>query len=157
VRRVILRTGLVLSAQGGVLARLMLPFNLLAGGPLGSGKQWYPWIHIDDEIRAIRFLMETPQAEGAFNLTAPNPLTNHDLSRILGKVMNRPAFMPTPAFALQMVLGEMATIVLDGQRAVPNRLLKLGFQFTFSDLEPALRDLLSPSKNTLSSVMAEHA
>ena len=142
VRRAILRTGLVFSPYGGVLPRLMLPFRLFAGGPLGSGKQWYPWIHLDDQIRAIRFLIESSQAAGAFNLTAPNPLTNQDLSRVLGTVMKRPAFVPAPAFALRLSLGEMATLVLDGQRAVPDRLSKLGFQFRCPDAEGALRDLL---------------
>jgi uncharacterized protein (TIGR01777 family) len=142
VRRVILRTGLVLSPHDSVLPRLMLPFKFFAGGQLGSGKQWYPWIHIDDEIRAIRFLIESQQADGAFNLTAPHPLTNKELSRVLGRVMGRPAVMPAPAFVLRLALGEMATIVLDGQRAVPSRLSKLGFQFNFPDAEAALRDLL---------------
>lgn len=142
VRRVVIRTGLVLTPQGGVLPRLMLPFKLFAGGPLGSGKQWYPWIHLDDEIRAIRFLIETPAATGAFNLTAPMPVTNHELSHVLGKVMQRPAFIPAPAFALQLVLGEMSTLVLDGQRAIPTALAKVGFKFVFSDAESAVRNML---------------
>ena len=142
VRRVIARTGLVLSAQGGVLSRLMLPFKFYAGGPSGSGAQWYPWIHIDDEVRAIRFLIESPQAAGVYNLSAPNPLRNRDFSRALSRVMGRPAFIPAPAFALKLALGELSTLVLDGQRAVPERLTKLGFKFGFSDAEAALRDLL---------------
>jgi uncharacterized protein (TIGR01777 family) len=142
VRRAVIRTGLVLTPKGGVLPRLTLPFKLFAGGPLGNGKQWYPWIHLDDEIRAIRFLIETPQAKGVFNLTAPRPVTNQVLSNDLGKVMHRPDFIPAPAFALQLALGEMSTLVLDGQRAIPANLTKSGFQFKFSDAESALRDLL---------------
>ena len=122
VRRAIIRTGLVLSPEEGVLPRLMLPFRLFAGGTLGSGKQWYPWIHSDDVVRAIRFLIDTEDATGAFNLTAPNPLTNRDFSRVLGRVMHRPAAIPVPAFTLRLALGEMATLVLDGQRAVPQKL-----------------------------------
>jgi uncharacterized protein (TIGR01777 family) len=142
LRRPIIRTGVVLSTQGGALPRLLLPFKLFVGGPLGGGRQWLPWIHIADEVSAIRFLMEHPEANGPFNLSAPNPLTNADFSRVLGKVIKRPAFLPTPGFALRLVLGEMATALLDGQRAVPRRLLDLGFAFRFPEAEAALRDLL---------------
>lgn len=145
VRRAVIRTGLVLSPQGGVLPRLMLPFRFFGGGTLGSGRQWYPWIHIDDAIRAIRFLISTESARGTFNLSAPNPLTNRDFSRVLGRVMHRPALLPVPSFALRLALGEMATLVLDGQRAVPQSLSKLGFTFRFSEAEAALRDLLQPN------------
>jgi len=142
VRRVLVRTGVVLSTQGGALPRMLLPFKFFIGGPLGSGKQWFPWIHLQDEVAAIRFLMANDEARGAFNLTAPNPLTNADLGKVIGKVMGRPAFMPTPAFALKLLFGEMSTVLLDGQRAIPKRLLDLGFEFKFADAESALRDLL---------------
>lgn len=142
VRRVILRTGVVLSMAGGALPLQVLPFKFFAGGPLGSGKQWIPWIHLLDEVRAIRFLIENESANGPFNLTAPNPLTNRDLARAIGEVMKRPSFLPTPAFALKALLGEMATIVVDGQRAVPYRLQEMGFTFQFTDAKMALRDLL---------------
>ncbi len=142
VRRAIARTGLVLSASGGSLPPTMLPFRFFLGGPLGNGLQWWPWIHIRDEARAIRFLIEEPRASGPFNLVAPNPVTNREFALILGKVMGRPAFIPTPAFVLRLALGEMADLLLKGQRAVPKRLLALGFEFEFPELESALRDLL---------------
>ncbi len=142
VRRAIARTGLVLSAQGGSLPPTMLPFRFFLGGPLGNGLQWWPWIHIRDEARAIRFLIEEPRASGPFNLVAPNPVTNREFALVLGKVMGRPAFIPTPAFVLRLALGEMADLLLKGQRAVPKRLQELDFEFEFPELESALRDLL---------------
>jgi uncharacterized protein (TIGR01777 family) len=141
VRRAIMRTGILLSAKGGVLPRLALPFKLFAGGPLGSGRQQLPWIHMADEIAAIRFLMETSAASGAFNLSAPNPMNNREFSRTLGRVLNRPSYFPMPGFAFQIAFGEVSEVVLTGQRALPKRLLDLGFKFKFTDLEAALRDL----------------
>ncbi len=142
VRLAIARTGLVLSMAGGSLPSTLLPFRFFLGGPLGDGQQWWPWIHIVDEVRALAFLMTEERASGPFNLAAPNPVTNRDFARTLAKVMGRPALLPTPAFALNLALGEMATLLLDGQRAIPKHLLALGFQFRFPELEPALRDLL---------------
>lgn len=142
VRRAIIRSGVVLSSDGGAFPLLTLPFRLFIGGPLGSGKQWLPWIHIEDEVRAIRFLIEEEAAAGPFNLSAPHPATNARFSRILGRVIHRPAFVRVPAFAVRLVLGEMSTVVLDGQRAIPRRLLDLGFQFRFAEAEEALHDLL---------------
>jgi len=142
VRRVVIRTGVVLSTEDGALPRLLLPFRLYAGGPLGSGEQWYSWIHIQDEARALRFLIETEQARGAFNLTAPNPVTNGALAKLIGKVMGRPSFLPVPGFAMKAAFGEVADVVLKGQRAVPKRLLDLGFEFHFPAAEAALGDLL---------------
>ena len=142
VRRAIIRTGVVLSKKGGALPQMLLPFKLFAGGPLGSGKQWLPWIHIADEVSAIRFLMENRRASGPFNLCAPNPLTNAEFGRVVGRVIGRPAMMPTPAFALRLVFGEMATVLLDGQRQMPKRLIELGFAFRFPSAEAALRDIL---------------
>jgi uncharacterized protein (TIGR01777 family) len=142
VRRAILRTGLVLSRVGGPLPLMRMPFYFFVGGPLGSGKQWFPWIHIADEVGAIRFAMKKTEAQGALNVCAPNPLTNADFSRALAKVMHRPSFMPAPAFAVRLMLGEMSTLLLDGQREIPQRLQQLGFSFRFAEAEPALRDLL---------------
>lgn len=139
VRRPIIRTGIVLSKEGGALSKMVLPFKFFAGGPLGSGKQWMPWIHITDQVRAIKFLLDNPRADGPFNLASPNPVTNKQFGEILGATMRRPSFMPAPAFAMKTVLGEMATIVLDGQRVVPQRLEELGFAFT----HPSLRETLS--------------
>jgi uncharacterized protein (TIGR01777 family) len=142
VRHVVVRSGLVLSTQGGSFPRLLLPFRLFAGGPLGSGRQWYSWVHLADEVAAMRFLIEHPAAQGAFNLTAPQPVTNRAFAAALGRVLQRPGFVLAPAFALKLLLGEMATLVLTGQRVVPERLLALGFTFRFPALEAALRDLL---------------
>jgi uncharacterized protein len=141
VRRVLIRTGVVLSDKGGALPRQIVPFQLFAGGPIGSGKQYYPWIHIEDEVRAIRFLLENDNASGAFNLAAPNPETNASFSRAIGRVLKRPAFVPVPGFAFQIMFGEVSTVLLDGQRAVPARLADMGFTFTYSDAEVALHDL----------------
>jgi hypothetical protein len=142
VRRVIARTGIVLSADEGALPRLLLPFRLFVGGPLGSGKQWYSWIHLRDEARALRFLIENEEASGAFTLTAPNPVTNGELAKRIGRVMGRPSFIPVPGFAMRLAFGEVAEVVLQGQRAVPQRLLELGFEFDFPEAEAALQDLL---------------
>lgn len=143
VRRAIIRTGVVLSTSAGALPRMVMPFRFFIGGPLGSGRQFLPWIHLDDEVAAIQFLLDRRDASGPFNLSGPQPVTNSEFSRILGKVMGRPAVFPTPAFGLRLAFGEMATIVLDGQRAVPRRLTDLGFGFRYSDPEPALRALLA--------------
>ncbi|HEY81498.1 MAG TPA: TIGR01777 family protein [Anaerolineae bacterium] len=142
VRRALARTGLVLSATGGSLPPTLLPFKLFLGGPLGHGLQWWPWIHIRDEVRALVFLITEPRAAGPFNLTAPNPVTNRAFARVLGKVMRRPSLLPAPAFLLRLALGEMADLLLKGQRALPKRLLELGFEFEYPHLEGALRDLL---------------
>jgi len=142
VRRPVLRTGIVLSPEGGALPKMSLPFRFLAGGPLGSGRQWFPWIHIADEVGAIRFLIERQDADGPFNLTAPEPLTNRDFSHALGRALSRPSFAPAPGFALRFLLGEMADALLHGQRAVPRRLLDLGYVFRYPEASTALRNLL---------------
>ena len=143
VRRVIARTGVVFAADGGALPRILLPFRLFAGGPVGSGRQVLSWIHLQDQVRAMIYLVEDEGAEGAFNLTAPGAVSNRELARAIARVLKRPGLLPTPAIALRLLLGEMATLVLDGQRAVPARLLERGYEFRFPDIEPALRDLLS--------------
>jgi uncharacterized protein (TIGR01777 family) len=142
VRRIVLRTGIVLSNRGGALPKMILPFKFFAGGPLGDGKQWMPWIHIADQVRAIQYLMTHPNTEGAYNLSAPNPVTNRQFSNIVGAQMGRPALLPAPAFAIKTVLGEMSTILLDGQRAVPEKLEASGFVFSFPTAQEALSQLL---------------
>jgi uncharacterized protein (TIGR01777 family) len=132
-----------LSLEGGALPRILLPFKLFVGGPVGSGRQWWPWIHIADVVPAILFLIETETAPGPYNLTAPNPLTNTQFSRVVGRVLGRPALMPVPAFALQLLFGEMSTVLLDGQRVMPYALREAGFTFRFPDAESALQDLLA--------------
>lgn len=144
VRVALVRTGLVLAREGGALPRLVLPFRLGAGGPLGSGRQWMPWIHLDDLVALLVFLIERPGLEGPFNGTAPNPVRNRDFARSLGRVLGRPSWLPAPAFALRLALGEMAdALLLSGQRAVPRRAQQAGFRFRFPEVEPALRDLLA--------------
>ncbi|MFY9826360.1 MAG: TIGR01777 family oxidoreductase [Thermoanaerobaculia bacterium] len=141
VRRAVLRTGIVLSGGGGALPKMALPFRFGAGGPLGGGRQWVPWIHLADEVGAIRFLLERDDARGPFNLTAPQPLTNRDFSRVLGKALHRPSLAPAPGFALRLVLGEMAGMLLQGQRAVPQRLVEMGYAFRFPEALQALHNL----------------
>jgi hypothetical protein len=142
VRRVIVRTGLPLTLRGGAFPLLVLPFRLFAGSWFGSGRQYYPWIHFEDQIAALRFLLENPKSQGAYNLSAPNPVPNRDFARVLATVMHRPLWVPVPRFALGLALGEASTIVMDGQRAVPQNLLNQGFKFKFPDLKAALEDLL---------------
>ena len=143
VRRVVIRSGAVLTTQGGALPKMMLPFKFFAGGPVGSGKQGFSWIHVGDEIGAIRFLIDSDSAHGPFNLVSPQPTTNAEFGRVLARVMKRPFFMPVPAFMLRLVLGELSSVLLEGQRAVPKRLGELGFTFRFPDVVSALTDLLS--------------
>jgi uncharacterized protein len=142
VRRAVARTGIVLAREGGALPVMSLPFKLMVGGPIGDGRQWFPWIHIEDEFGALRFLLERAEARGAFNLTAPHPVTNRELTRALAQALGRPGLLPAPGFALRIALGEMADSLLQGQRAVPSRLRELGYAFRWPELEPALRNLL---------------
>lgn len=143
VRRPITRTGLLMHPTSGVMPRLLLPFRLFAGGPMGSGRQWYSWIHIADEVGAIRFLMDTEGLTGPFNLTAPHPVRNKEFAKTIGKVMKRPSLIPVPGPALRLAFGKVADLALEGQRAIPERLMQSGYNFRFAHLEPALRDLLA--------------
>jgi uncharacterized protein (TIGR01777 family) len=142
VRRPVIRTGIVLSKEGGAWPKIVLPFKFFAGGPMGSGRQYWPWIHINDQVRAIRFLLEHSDANGPFNVTAPEPLANKEFAKLLGKVMGRPSVLPAPSPALKTALGEMSTVLLDGQRAVPKRLQELGFTFTYPTAEAAFKTLV---------------
>jgi uncharacterized protein (TIGR01777 family) len=141
IRVILIRTGLVLSAEGGFLSRLLLPFKLGLGGPIGNGRQWMPWIHIDDQIALIDFLLHRNEASGPYNACAPKPVRNREFAEALGSVLHRPTFMPMPAFALKVGLGELSLLLLGGQRATPVRLLQAGFTFKFTDLRAALDDL----------------
>ena len=143
IRVVLVRTGLVLSAEGGFLSRLLLPFKLELGGPLGNGRQWMPWIHINDQIALIDFLLHRNEASGPYNACAPKPVRNREFAEALGSVLHRPTFMPLPALALKVGLGEMSLLLLGGQKAMPARLLEAGFTFQFTDLRAALDDLSS--------------
>lgn len=142
IRVVLLRTGLVLARDGGLLKRLLLPFKLGLGGPLGNGRQWMPWIHLSDQIALIDFLLQHDAARGPYNACAPTPERNRAFSQVLGRQLHRPACMPAPAFALRLLLGELAVLLLGGQRAMPTRLQAAGFRFRFTHLDVALADLL---------------
>lgn len=141
-RLAILRTSPVLAPKGGILPPFLLQNRLFAGGPLGSGRQWISWIHLNDLVRAFCFLLDQEDVRGIFNVSAPDPKTNADFGRAVSRVMRRPFWFPTPAFALKAVLGEMSTLVLEGQRIVPKRLLEMGFHFEYDTLQKALQDLI---------------
>ncbi|MGD1043864.1 MAG: TIGR01777 family oxidoreductase [Bacteroidota bacterium] len=144
VRVVLLRTGIVLDKNGSALQKLLLPFRLFIGGPLGSGKQWFPWIHLQDEVRAILFAMENEHITGSINLAAPESVRMMEFCRKLGKILHRPSWVHVPAFVLKCALGEMAEpLLLDGQKVIPQKLIDARFEFQFPKLEDALRDLLT--------------
>ncbi|MDP6793250.1 MAG: TIGR01777 family oxidoreductase [Anaerolineales bacterium] len=143
VRRSVARFGLPLSMEGGILPRLALPLRMFVGGPLGSGRQYCPWIHMADTVGALRFLIENDGAHGVFNITAPEPVTNAEFTRILARALRRPDWLSVPGFAFRALFGEIATIVLSGQRALPQRLLTAGYVFRYPDLREALQDLMS--------------
>ena len=134
----ILRIGIVLGKKGGALERMAAPFRMFFGGPLGSGNQWMSWIGIHDLIGLINFTLQNENVKGIINATSPNPVTNKEFSTVLGKVLNRPSFIPVPAIALKIMLGEMANILLTGQRVYPERALSYGYKFKYSNLEAAL-------------------
>jgi len=139
LRVVCLRTGIVLGTGGGALTKMVEPFKFFVGGPLGSGQQWMSWIQLEDHIRLILELIENTQVSGPVNATAPNPRRNKEFCQILGKVMHRPCWAPVPGFALKLVLGDMANMLLTGQRVIPAAAQKLGFQFRYPTLEEALQ------------------
>ncbi len=144
VRVVVLRSGLVLDPDGGLLGQLLLPFRLGVGGPLAGGRQYMPWIHIDDEVGLILWALDTDGVSGVINATAPNPVSNREFSKALGAALGRPSFMPAPRFAIAALRGqELAEQALGSYRVIPRRALDLGFAFRFTVVEPALRDLLS--------------
>lgn len=139
IRTVLLRTGIVLSKNGGALATMLTPFKLGVGGVIGSGKQWMSWISLDDVISIINFAIENESLRGAVNVTAPNPVTNEEFTKVMGDVLYRPTFLPLPEFAVNMIFGEMGdALLLDSTRVIPKRLLDSGYEFKFTDLKPAL-------------------
>ena len=144
VRVVLLRTGIVLANTGGALRNILLPFRFFLGGPLGSGRQWFPWIHLQDEANAILFAMENECIAGQLNLAAPESVRMSEFCRILGKITHRPSLVQVPACVLKFMLGEMAVpLLLYGQKMIPKKLIDAGFKFQFPNLEYALRDLLA--------------
>lgn len=142
VRLAIPRLGIVLERGGGALQQMLLPFKLFVGGPIGSGGQYFPWIHMDDLCRGLLWPTANPDFEGAYNLCAPEPATMDDFARTLGEVMHRPSFFRVPGFALKLVLGEAAKPVLYSHRTVPKKLRKSGFEFLYKDLREALADIV---------------
>lgn len=137
-----LRTGIVLGKDGGFLKPLILPFKLGLGGRMGSGNQWMPWIHLDDHVAICQMLLENTELAGEFNLTAPHPIINREFTKVLARILRRPAFLPLPTWALKLLLGEMSELLLGSQRIIPKRLLDAKYQFKFSELETAMRDIL---------------
>ncbi len=143
LRRAVIRIGLVLSPQGGLLSVLALPFRFFLGGRLGSGQQFMSWIHINDVVRAMIYILDNPQLQGVFNLTSPEPVTNQAFAQELGSALKRPAWFAIPNFALKLLLGEAATLALDGRQVLPARLQRTDFRFQFPEIAPALEDLLA--------------
>ncbi|MEH1840492.1 MAG: TIGR01777 family oxidoreductase [Nostoc sp.] len=142
VRLVILRFGIVLG-NGGALGKMIPPFKLFAGGPIGSGRQWFSWIHVEDLVSLILEALTKPEIEGVYNATAPNPVRMADLSQTLGQVMNRPSWLPVPGFAIEALLGDGAIVVLEGQQVIPKRTLETGFEYKYSNLQSALTQILN--------------
>ena len=137
-RVVILRLGIVLGENGGALGKMLAPFSAFVGGPIGSGNQWFSWIHRDDVVKLIIAALNDTKMQGVYNATAPNPTTMTEFAQTLGTVMNRPSWLPVPNFVLEAMLGEGAIVVLQGQQVVPTRTLAQGFDFQYSTIEPAL-------------------
>jgi uncharacterized protein (TIGR01777 family) len=142
VRVVILRIAMVLDERGGALKKLLLPFRLFAGGPIGSRKRFTPWIHWRDLIGLIDLLLCDAQMNGPVNVTAPQPIRQGEFARVIGKALGRPSFMPTPGFALRIAVGEMAGAIVASQRVIPEKAIKHGYRFHYTDLESALQSLL---------------
>lgn len=139
------RLGVVLGPGGGAMAQMRTAFKSFVGGPIGSGRQWFPWIHLDDLAAAVLFIIETPELSGPINLCAPQPVRNRDLAQAIGKALNRPAFMPTPAFMLRLALGEFAGVLLASQRALPRKLEAHGFRFRHPDIQSAVTAVVAAS------------
>lgn len=139
---VILRIGLVLDKHGGILKKIIPPFKLFLGGPLGSGNQWMSWITLYDAVELIKLSVDNNNVSGILNLTTPNPVTNKEFSRILGEALRRPSFMLVPAFALKLFLGEMSDLLLSGQKVIPQRAIQYSYQFRHPELEGALKRIL---------------
>ena len=142
VRVALVRIGVVLDREGGALAKLLTPFKLFAGGPVGSGRQWMSWIHHADMVGLFLLGLDNPAASGPLNGTAPNPVPNKQFGKALGRALHRPAFLPTPRFMLRLVLGKVADVIATGQRVLPARPLALGYRYQFPNLDEALADIL---------------
>ena len=142
IRTSVIRTGIVLSEKGGALERMLTPFKFFAGGPLGNGRQWMPWIHIDDLTELFTYIIENDKMSGAYNGIAPEPITNKQLAKAIGKILGRPSIFPAPAFILKLLVGEFAKYLLEGRKIIPKRTLESGFKFKYTDIETALENVL---------------
>ncbi len=142
VRVAVMRFGVVLGKGGGALAKMIPAFKAFVGGPIGSGTQWFPWMHLTDLMAAMLFIFEHPQVGGPLNFCAPNPVRNRGLAKTLGEVLGRPAIMPAPAFMIRMVLGEFGNVLLDSQHTIPDKLLTYGFEFQYPDIRSALKEVI---------------
>jgi len=142
-RVVITRFGIVLGKNGGALGMMIPLFKYFIGGPLGNGRQWFSWIHMQDLTAAYLFLLNKKDISGTVNLCSPNPVRNKDLAREIGKILHRPSFFPAPGFVIRILLGEFGSVLIKGQRVIPERLLKEGFHFKYADIKEALKDILS--------------
>lgn len=136
------RIGLVLAKDGGMISKMLLPFQLFIGGPIGSGKQFLPWIHIEDVVQGMLYPIENKHFRGTYNLVSPNPVTMKEFAKTFGKVLHRPSWVPVPSFILSTMFGEGGKVILSGQRAMPKNLVKTGFQFSFTELHSALQNIL---------------
>jgi uncharacterized protein (TIGR01777 family) len=142
IRVVITRFGIVMGEKGGALSQMIPLFKKYIGGPIGSGKQWFSWVHIKDLAEAFTFLLKHPEISGPMNICSPNPVRNKDLAKALGKVLHRPSFMPAPGLMVKWVLGEFGSVILEGQRVIPKRLIENGFVFKYPDIEKALQGIV---------------
>lgn len=141
-RTIMTRFGIVLGKNGGALGQMIPLFKFFLGGPLGSGRQWFSWVHMQDLAEAFGFLLQHPEITGAVNLCSPQPVRNADLGKAIGKVLHRPSFMPAPGFMIKLILGEFGSVLLEGQRVIPRRLLDAGFKFKHPDIEEALKAII---------------
>ncbi len=141
-RVVITRFGIVLGRNGGALGQMIPLFKMFLGGPLGSGRQWFSWVHMHDLAEAFLFLLGRKEITGAVNLCAPNPVRNKDLAKAIGKILHRPSFLPAPGLMIELILGEFGSVLLRGQRVLPRRLLEAGFEFRYPNIEEALRNII---------------
>ena len=143
IRVVLMRFGVVLGRGGGAMAKMIPAFKLFVGGSMGSGKQWFPWIHIDDLLAAVRLILDNGQIKGPLNFCGPNPIQYRDLARALGEVLKRPSVMPAPAFMIRLVMGEFGSVFLASQRTIPAKLLSHGFSFRYPDIKDAIRAVVA--------------
>ena len=142
IRVVITRFSIVLGQDGGIMAKMIPAFRFSLGGPLGDGRQWFPWIHMDDLLSAFLFLIENKNLRGAFNLCSPNPVRNKDFVQALGRVLGKPSFMPLPAFMIRLLMGEFGSAILCSQRVIPQKLLTSGFSFKYPEIEAAIKSIV---------------